>query len=119
MSRPVGIMTRGSNLTPEIIEQARALRRKKISLEAIAAQIGISKSSAHRAVADLKVDRRAAANHARAMIPPPWLDKARQMLREGKSRPKIASDLGVAQTSIYRVLHKFGTAGKRQKARHP
>ena len=93
---------------PDWSKTARRLRRKKISIEAIAAEIGISKSAVHREVRDIEVDRRAAVNTARARIEPPWLDEARALLRSGKSRPEIAVILDVAQTSVYRMFHKFG-----------
>ena len=92
------------------IKTARQLRRKKMPIEAIAAAIGKSKSAVHRAIADMRPDMRAATNRARGNIEPPWLDEARQLLKAGKSRPQIAVTLDVAQTSVYRMLHKFGAA---------
>jgi len=91
------------------IKSARKLRRRKMSIEAIAAEIGVSKSAVHRAVADMKPDLRADANKARGDIEPEWLNKARRLLKAGHSRPRIAVILDVAQTSVYRMLHKFGT----------
>jgi transposase-like protein len=90
------------------IKTARALRRKKMPIEAIATTIGKSKSAVHRAVADMAPDLRAATNRARAAIEPHWLNEARRLLRAGRSRPQIAVALDVAQTSVYRMLHKFG-----------
>lgn len=90
---------------------ARALRRKKMSIEAIATEIGMSKSAVHRAVTDMKPDLRAAANRARGEIEPEWLNEARRLLKTGKSRPQIAVILDVAQTSVYRMLDKFGVRG--------
>jgi len=91
------------------IKTARRLRRKKKTIEEIATELSKSKSSVGRAVADMSVDRRAATNKARGDIEPVWLDEARQLLKGGQSRPRIAVMLKVAQTSVYRMLHKFGT----------
>lgn len=90
------------------IKTARALRHKKMPIEAIAAKIGVSKSAVHRAVSDMAPDLRAATNRARGMVEPHWLDEARRLLKAGHSRPQIAVALDVAQTSVYRMLHKFG-----------
>ena len=86
----------------------RALRRKKLTIEQIAVQTGLSKSAVGRAVAGMKTDMRATTNAARGNIEPPWLDEARRLLAGGMSRPKIAIKLNVAQTSVYRMLNKFG-----------
>jgi transposase-like protein len=91
------------------IKTARRLRAKKMSIEAIAASVGMSKSAVHRVVADMAPDLRAATNKARGDIEPGWLDEARRLLKAGRSRPQIAVTLDVAQTSVYRMLHKFGT----------
>lgn len=78
-----------------------------MTIEEIAAQLGISKSAIGRAVAGMKIDRRDAANKTRANVKPPWLGEARKLFDAGVSRPKIAVKLNVGQTTIYRVLDKF------------
>jgi DNA-binding IclR family transcriptional regulator len=87
----------------------RALRRRGHPIEAIAAAAGVSKSAVHRAVADLGVDARAAANRARAEAPPPWLREARRLHRRGLSRLAIARALGVPKSTLYRALDKFSS----------
>lgn len=89
-------------------KKARALRRKKQTIEAIAETLGVSKSAVHRAVADMTIDRRAAVNKERAALPAPWVDEARRLFRVGQSAPKIARRLGVCHNTIYRAFDKFG-----------
>jgi len=94
-------------VTDEEIKAVRRLRRGKMSIVEIAAELGLSKSTVGRAVADMKTDRRAAANKARAGVAPSWLDKAKRLRKSGKSYPQIAEELDVAQSSVFRALKKF------------
>lgn len=97
-----------AKIPPDTIAKARALRAKGASTPKIAENLGIGKSAAHALTADMGVDSRAAANKARAAKPPPWLQRARKMLAAGVSRNEIAQKLGVAKSSVYRMLAKFG-----------
>lgn len=64
----------------------RRLRVKHLTVEVIGARLGFSKSAVHRAVADMAVDGRIIANRERANTPPPWLGKAKRLIRAGLSR---------------------------------
>ena len=91
----------------ELKKQVRALRRRGLSLETIAAQTGVSRSAAGRITADMKADARAKANRTRFADSgePLWLYEARRMLRaDGLTRNQIAARLGVPKSTLYRWL---------------
>ena len=86
----------------------RKLRLSGLSTPEIARLVGVSRSTAHRHVGDVGEDQRAAVNRERAAKPPPWLKKARKLRAEGLTRNEVAKELGVAKSSVYRMLAKFG-----------
>lgn len=89
-------------------DDMRRLRAKGLTIEAIGARLEFSKSSVHRAVADLEVDGRIVANRARAEIPPTWLPRARRLLKRGLTRLATARKLKVSKSALYRAIDKFG-----------
>jgi transposase len=87
--------------------QAKALRRKCVSLDEIATTVGLGRSTVHRIVEAIPADARAKANKARAGVPPTWLLEARQLIAGGMTRNEAAAALGVPKSTVYRVLQRF------------
>lgn len=89
-------------------DEMRRLRAKNLTVAAIGARLGFSKSAVHRAVADMAVDGRVVANRERASIPPLWLGQAKRLIRAGLSRNQVARKLKIPTTVLYRAMEKFG-----------
>jgi IS30 family transposase len=84
-------------------DDMRRLRAKGLSLTAIGARLGWSKSEVHRAVKDMEVDSRITANRARSTSAR-WIKRAQKMRRAGLNRREIAAALGVTTSSVYRLI---------------
>ncbi|RWX79160.1 hypothetical protein EPK99_11380 [Neorhizobium lilium] len=87
----------------EKIKLARALRYRSMRLGDIAEKVGLSKTSVQRVCRDIPVDRRASPR----LVPPIWLDKAKSMEAEGKTRRVIALELGIPMANFYRAYNRF------------
>lgn len=104
-------MTRGPTLPDHVKDEARRLRARRLSIEAIAESLDVSKSAVHRAVAGMPFDGRPAANRKRADAAPAWWPEARQLAKTGLSRLAIADALGVPKSSVYRAFARFSPPG--------
>ena len=91
--------------TRDNAKKARALCYRGLSLDEIAAALAISKSSAHRYCGDIPVDKRRYA--LPRLTQPVWLDAAKSMLHEGKTRHVIAKELGIPLSRFYRAFERF------------
>lgn len=89
-------------------EAARARRREGHALEAIAAELGASKSAAARVCEGIKADARGAANRARTQAEPAWAAEARRLKGEGLGLIAIAERLGVSKSAVHRALSAPG-----------
>lgn len=87
----------------EKVKAARLLRYKGLRLGEIAEQVGLSKTSVQRVCRDIPVDRRATPR----MPPPPWLEKAKSMAAQGKTRRVIALELNIPIANFYRAYNRF------------
>lgn len=85
----------------------RELRSQGLAIEAIAEELGFSKSTVHRAVADMPVDRRLNPD-PRAPKRPKWFDRAEKLKAAGLSRYAVAAALKIPKSIVYRAFDKFG-----------
>lgn len=100
-----------ARLTEQQIADARRLRKKKHSIEAIADALGISKSAVHRAVRDMPVDLR------RDRTRPEWFERAIKLVKAGKNRHEVSKQLGVHQATLYKAFKDAGVNFKSTKGR--
>ncbi|WP_117191835.1 hypothetical protein [Rhizobium terrae] len=96
---------RSTNTVRDKVKEARALRYKGMSLDDIAEKMGIGKSSVRRYCEDIPIDRRRFASPR--LAPPDWLDAAKAMRAEGKTRHVIARELRIPLANFYRAFNRF------------
>jgi hypothetical protein len=89
----------------EKMKMARALRYRGMPLGEIAEKLGLSKTSVHRLCNDIPVDKRRYSPPR--MTPPEWLEAAKSMSAEGKTRNVIAKELGIPVANFYRAFNRF------------
>lgn len=95
-------------LMREKVKTARALRYRSMRLGDIAEKVGLSKTTVQRACRDIPIDRRSAPR----LEPPVWLEKAKTLEAQGKTRRVIAIELGIPMANFYRAYNRFsGTRG--------
>lgn len=94
-------------ITPEAAAEMREFRSRGLAIEAIADELGFSKSAVHRAVEDMPVDRRLSPD-PRLPKRPKWFDRAEKLKAAGLSRFAIADALKIPKSIVYRAFDKFG-----------